>query len=119
MIKEIQVREILLKEFPEMNNNLGMRPNPDNIYATVGCFVDFTRKLIKKGNIKSVKHCFSVAETMLDDGNNIVKNAIENVYVYSLGSVVDLSSSTANYLKKLFNGSLKKGYYRQIFASGV
>ena len=119
MIEEIQVREILFKEFPEMNINLGMLSNPNNIYTTIGCFVDFTRNLMNIGNIKSLKHCLNVAERMLDDGNNIVKNAIENVYVYSLGSVVDLSASTANCLKKLFNGSLKKEYYRQIFARGV
>jgi hypothetical protein len=56
---------------------------------------------------------------MLDDGNNTVKNAIENVYVYSLGIVIDLSVPTTNKLKKIFNGSLKKEYYRQVSASGV
>jgi hypothetical protein len=42
-----------------------------------------------------------------------------NVYVYSLGIVIDLSVPTANKLKKIFNGSLKKEYYRQVSAIGV
>jgi hypothetical protein len=119
MITEIQVRKILQREFPEMNCGGETLSNPNNVYKTIACFVDFTRQLIDKGNINSVKRCLKLAERMLDDGNNTVKNAIENVYVYSLGIVIDLSVPTTNKLKKIFNGSLKKEYYRQVSASGV
>jgi hypothetical protein len=119
IISGIQVREILQREFPEINSELEKLTNPNNIYKTIDCFVDFTRNLINAGKLRSVKGCFKLAERMLDDGNNTVKNAIENVYVYSLGIVIDLSVPTANKLKKIFNGSLKKEYYRQVSASGV
>ena len=119
MIKETEVLEIFQREFPEMNCELEMIPKPNKIYKTIACFVDFTSQLILKGKINSVRHSFKLAEKMLDNGNSTVKNAIENVYVYSLGTVIDLPISSANKLKKIFNGSLKKEYYRQISASGV
>jgi hypothetical protein len=119
MITEIQVKEILKREFPEKDCELEKFHTPDNIYKTIECFVDFTRQLINKEKLSSVRHCFRLAERMLNDGNSSVKNAIENVYVYSLGTVLDLSLSTTEKLKKIFNGSLKKEYYRQISASGV
>ena len=119
MIEEKEVREILQREFHEINCEFGKLSNPNDIYRTIACFVDFTKKLINKGKLSAVKSCFKLAEKMLDDGNSAVKNAIENVYVYSLGTMIDLSESTAKKLKKYLNGSLKKEYYNQISASGV
>lgn len=119
MITENQVSDILGEELPEINNELEKLSNSNNIYKTMECFVDFTKLLICKGNLKEVKHCFNVAEKMLENGNNTVKNAIENVYVYSLGTVVALSTLTTNQLKEIFTGSLRKEYNKQVCASGI
>jgi hypothetical protein len=119
MITENKVSDILGEELPEINNELEKLSNSNNIYKTIECFVDFTKLLISKGNLKEVKHCFNVAEKMLKNGNNTVKNAIENVYVYSLGTVVALSTLKTNHLKEIFNGSLRKEYNKQVCASGI
>ena len=118
MITENEVPDILGEELPEINSELEKLPNLNNIYKAIECFVDFTKELISKGNIKEIKHCFNVAEKMLENGNSTVKNAIENVYVYSLGTVVALSTLKTNQLKEIFNGSLRKEYNRQVCASG-
>ncbi len=118
MITENQISDILGEELPEINNQLEKLPNSNNVYKTMECFVDFTKLLISKGNLKEVKHCFNLAEKMLADGNSTVKNAIENVYVYSLGTVVALSTLKTNHLKEIFNGSLRKEYNKQVCASG-
>jgi chaperonin cofactor prefoldin len=119
MITENEVTDILGEELPEINNELEKLPDSTNIYKTMECFVGFTKQNIYKGNFKEVKHCFSIAEKMLENGNNAVKNAIENVYVYSLGTVVALSTLKTNELKQLFNGSLRKEYNKQVCASGI
>ena len=119
MITEHQVSDILGEELPEINNELEKLPNSNNIYKTIECFVDFTKQLISEGNFKEVKHCFNVAEKMLKNGNNTVINAIENVYVYSLGTVVALSTLKTDQLKEIFNGSLRKEYNKQVCASGI
>src|ERR1035437_1334293 len=119
MITENQVSDMLGEELPEINNELEKLSNSNNIYKTIECFVDFTKTLIYKGNLKEVKHCFNVAEKMLENGNNTVKNAIENVYVYSLGTVVALSTLKTNHLKEIFNGSLREEYNKQVCSSGI
>ena len=83
MITEKQVSEILGNELPEINNELKKLSGSNNIYKTINCFVYLTKEYIIKGKFIAVKHCFSLAEKMLEEGNNTVKNAIENVYVYS------------------------------------
>ncbi len=119
IINENEIRELLSKELPEINCELEKLSNTNNVYKTMECFVGFTKQLINTGKINTVKQCFNLAEKMLEEGNNTVKNAIENVYVYSLGTFVELSVSTAYQLKEFFNGSLKKEYIRQVMASGI
>ncbi len=119
MITENEVHEILSNDLPEINTELEKLTSLNNIYKTMECFVGFTKQLIYKGNLKEVKHCFNIAEKMLDDGNSLVKNAIENVFVYSLGTVVALSGLKTKSLKKIFNGSLRKEYNRQVLTHGI
>ncbi len=119
MITENEVPDILGEELPEINCELEKLPNANNVYKTMECFVGFTKQLISKGKLKEVKHCFIIAERMLNEGNNTVKNAIENVYVYSMGTVVALSTLTTNQLKEIFNGSLRKEYNKQVCTSGI
>lgn len=125
-ITENEVLSLLSNELPQLDIEIKNMTNKASIYNVISCFADMTKRMAKIGNLKEVKHCFSLAEKMLQGGNNTVKNAIENVYVYSLGTylyslgaIVDLSASTANQLKEIFNGSLRKEYYRQVYGSRI
>lgn len=119
VIKEQEVVNILGNEFPTINYDLERIPNSCDVYKSVKCFVDFTKQLALKGNFKEVKHCFTVAEKLLRNGNNTVKNAIENVYVFSLSSIIDFNTPLSKKVKELLTDSLKKEYNRQICASGI
>jgi len=119
MITENEVSDILGEELPDINNELEKLSNSGNMYKAMQCFADFTKQLIRKGNLAEVKHCFNIAEKLLNDGNNQVKNAVENVYVYAMGTVIEFSATTTNRLQEIFNGSLKKEYIRQVLAKGI
>ncbi|CAN5131645.1 hypothetical protein BH09BAC5_BH09BAC5_07730 [soil metagenome] len=119
MITENEVSDILGEELPEINNELEKLSNLSNIYKTMQCFADYTKQLIRKGNLKEVKHCFLVAEKILKNGNGTVKNAVENCYLYSVSTIIDIASPMNQAVKKLLTSSLKKEYDRQIFASGM
>ena len=119
MITENQVTEILSNELPEINNELIKLSNSKNIYKTMQCFVDFTKELVKRRNLAAVKNCFNLAERMLEEGNNSVKNAVENVYVYSIAPILYLTTPINNEMNAIFNSSLKKEYYGQVYASGI
>ncbi|HEX7412720.1 MAG TPA: hypothetical protein VF411_01650 [Bacteroidia bacterium] len=123
---ENEVLSLLSNELPELEVEIKKTSKQVSIYIVISCFVNITKHMAKIGNVKEVKHCFNLAEKMLQEGNNTVKNAIENVYVYSLGTylyslgaIVDLSASTATQLRDIFSGSLRKEYYRQVYGSGI
>jgi hypothetical protein len=119
MIKETEVLDVLGNELPGMNPILEKTEDVNNIYKTIQCFANFTKSLVSKGDFKEVKHCFQVAENLLKNGNNTVINAIENVYVYSLSSILDLTTPLSLKVKSLLTDSLMKEYRRQVGSSCI
>ncbi|MBN8694917.1 MAG: hypothetical protein J0L87_00175 [Bacteroidetes bacterium] len=119
LINETEAVDLLGNEFPTINNDLEKTANATNIYKAMQCFSDFTKQLINKGNFKEVRHCFKVAENMLENGNSTVKNAIENSYLYSIYTLLDLASPVSQKVKSLLTYSLKKEYNKQVCSSGI
>jgi hypothetical protein len=119
MIHESEVLDLLGNNVPDINRELEKLPNAGNIYKTIQCFADFTKQLVGAGNLEAVRHCLNLAEEMLEDGNNTVKNAIENVYLHSLSPILDLGDAVGTALKKMLKGSLRKEYSRQICKGGI
>jgi len=118
-IEEDQILDLLGNEFPAINMELEKLPNARNIYVSVKCFAEFTKQLINNGNLSDVKQCFNVAEKMLLEGNKTVKNAIENVYIFSMSSILDFASPISNKIKRMMNKGLLSEYKRQVCASGI
>ena len=117
--KENEVVDILGDEFPAINNDLEKLSNPSNIYSAVQYFADFTKLHINIGNFKEVKHCFDIAEKLLKYGNNTVKNAIENGYLFSLSRIIDMTNPVSKKVKDILPDLLKKEYNRQVCSSGI
>ena len=67
---------------PTIGKELEKPEHSKNIYTTVQCFAHFTRSLIGAGNLQTAKLFLNLAEELVQKGNNTVKNAIENVFLY-------------------------------------
>lgn len=118
LLKEKEALSLLSNEFPAIRKMLSNETLAD-IYKVVSAFAGFTKEHARNQDLKEVKHCFNVAEKMLHEGNSAVKNAIENVYVFSLSSLLDVPSAMSSRIRELLNASLKNEYYRQVSASGI
>ena len=91
------------------------KKNP-NIYKQVQRLADVTKKLIISGNIPRAKRCMQVAEDLLFNGNKEIKNAIVNVYVFSVSSFMELRNCK---IKGLFPKGLQTEYHKQVNRSGI
>ena len=118
-IAESEVLNVLEKELPEIKPLSENISNPENVYKVMQVFANYTKQLAVTGNLKEVKHCFNVAEKLINEGNNIVKNGIFNCYLFSVSTVMDLTSPVSQTIKNLLTDSLRKEYYRQTGASCI
>ena len=79
-------------------------------------FAEITKTLIIRGNIRRAKRCLQMAESLFDNGTSEIKNAITNVYLFSISTFLELHHCN---IKGLLPSNLQKEYYKQVNTSGL
>lgn len=90
MMNQYEVPSYLQDALPEMKEALvkeGVTSNLFDPYKSVQCLADFTLKNAHEHNIKMLKRCFRAAERLYIKGNEIIKNAVNNVFIYSFSEL--------------------------------
>lgn len=93
-----------------------MKNQVTSIYKQAERFADITKKSIVSGNIVRAKKCLALAERLFITGSIETKNAISNVYVFSVSSFMEVRHCNISHL---FPQTLKAEYIKQVNASGV
>jgi len=93
-----------------------MKNQVSTIYKQMDRFAALTKTMIIQGNITRAKKCLRVAEMLLVNGNNEVKNAVSNVFVYSVSCFMEMHRCSISHL---FPASLKAEYLKQVNTSGI
>ena len=90
MINQYEMPSYVHDSIPELDNELEAlgKTNP---YSVMRTLLDFTSRKAKEQNLPLVKKSFEIADKLYTRGNNIIRNAVENVYVYSLEKVLHTS----------------------------
>ncbi|MFY0252913.1 hypothetical protein ACDQ55_03070 [Chitinophaga sp. 30R24] len=55
-----------------------------DISKVIHSFADYTGCLIRNEQLSEVKRCFTVAGVLYRNGSNVLRNAIENAFLYPL-----------------------------------
>ncbi len=93
-----------------------MKNKENTIYKQAERFAEITKKAIISGNISRAKNFLDIAENLLETGSNETKNAISNIYVYSVSSFMELRHCS---ISNLFPKALRAEYIKQINAISV
>ena len=93
-----------------------MKNQVTSIYKQAERFAEITKKSIISGNIVRAKKCLALAERLFVTGSIETKNAISNVYVFSVSSVMEVRHCN---ISPLSPQTLKSEYNKQVNASGV
>lgn len=93
-----------------------MKNQVTTIYKQAERFAEITKTAIVSGNIVRAKKCLAIAEQIFITGNYETKNAISNIYVFSVSTFMELRYCS---ISNLFPQSLKAEYLKQINTSGV
>ena len=93
-----------------------MKNQDNSIYKQAERFAEITKKAIVSGNINRAKKCLALAERLFETGSYETRNAISNVYIFSVSSFMELRHCT---ISNLFPKSLKAEYIKQINTSGI
>lgn len=120
MINQYEVPAYLEDELPEIKEELRKIHPTLSIFKTIQCLADYTRRKVSQHDLKTVKKCFAIADNIYSKGNRIVKNAIENVFVYSFSSLMSVcSKDVKRQLQSIMPLYLHTAYVQQILKSGM
>ena len=120
MLNQYEVPAYLLEKIPGMEQELKMISPTLNIFKTIQCLANYTRQKVTQHDFTSVKNCFAIAEEVYTEGSTQVKNAIENVFVFSFSSILNLGSNEEKkQLQALMPLHLHTAYVKQVLKSGI
>ena len=82
-----------------------MKNKAATIYKQTERFAEITKTLIITGNISRAKKCLSIAEQLFENGSAETKNAISNIFVFSVSCFMEMHHCN---IRNLFPKSLEK-----------
>ncbi|MBK9018067.1 MAG: hypothetical protein IPM82_30725 [Saprospiraceae bacterium] len=90
-----------------------------SIYFTMQQLADITKKCILTRNFQRVEKCLGIADRLMRTGNAKIKNAVANVFVYSVTIRLEtMRREDRERVFHLFPASLKAEYVQQINTTG-
>ena len=117
MINQLEIPIYLEEALPEMHLDITLSKK-NNVYDLMNMLIAFTCKNIKEHNYKVVKRCFKIADKLYSRGNVIVKNAVQNVFVYSFTQMFHNYPAEKQELLAIVPGTLYTLYMKQVCHSG-
>lgn len=118
MITQYEVPDYLKAAMPQLAAQWQPARSGMAIYPCLQVFTDFTKKAIRRHNLDLVKKCCEFADRLYTNGDKVVRNAVENVFVYSFSAFLAGSRTEKLVIKSLIPASLYNVYLRQLMQSG-
>ena len=120
MINQYEVPAYLVDGLPEIEKELKAFSPTINIFKSIQCLANYTKVKVLQHDLKAVKKCFAIADEIYVKGNTLVKDAIENVFVYSFSGLMNLcNSDEKKQLQSIIPMDLYTTYVQQVLKPGV
>jgi hypothetical protein len=116
MITQLELPEYIEHEMPELGG-ICDKDRSRTVYDIVRHMMKYTKSQVIKHNLNAAKKCMALAEQLYHKGNNAIKNAIENVYVYSFSHAFFHDEKERKEIMDIVPPSLYKLYREQVINS--
>lgn len=115
-----EVPAIMEDELPAIKEELKNSNIPGNVNAAMHVLVKYTRKMMRLHDLPMVTKCMCLADKIYDKGNTMVKNAVENVFVYSFSGLRSCCNQLEwKSVQSKIPMTLYSLYVKQIYRSGI
>jgi len=118
MINEFEVAPFIIGHIPEIDTAYIEAGKKGCVYKNMHSLINYTVAMVKEHNYIAVKECFTTVDSLYDKGNNIVKNAVENVYVFALGNILHVEEAVSYKLLAIMPLTLYTLYINHINTFG-
>ena len=117
MINQLEVPMFVEDAIPELSAEIAVNKK-NNVYSLMTKLVAFTCKNVKEHNFSAVKRSFQIADKLYSKGNENVKNAVQNIFVFSFTRIFQSYPSEKKQLLSLLPVTLYTLYISQVCHKG-
>lgn len=119
-MNQYEVADEIATEIPDIKTEISRVINLKNPFALIRIITRHTRKMVEQHNELMTEKCMKLIDKIYTKGDIIIKHAIENVFIFSLDSIV--FSCTITERKHVFSKvpiTLYTAYVKQVYKSGI
>jgi hypothetical protein len=116
MISQKELPAVIERSIPELSG-VWEKEKCENTYDIVRQMLKYTIYQVLNHNMKAAKKCLTLAEQLYKKGNTAIKNAIENVYVYSFSHAFFYDEKKKKEVMEIVPLSLYELYKKQVINS--
>jgi hypothetical protein len=88
-------------------------------YKAIQTFADVSLKLCEQQKYTRLERLLTVALKLFKEGNQTVRNAIVNVYLYTISRSMDSNARTRNWIEPFLPKELRIEYSRFHYSTGL
>ena len=120
MLHEFEIAAFIEGSLPEIekDDTVGKMNNSD-AYKSITTLAEYMKKKFNDHDLLCVKKALRVAETIYIKGNAVVKTGIENIFIYSLSSIMPADRVARRQLQAIIPVSIFSIYVQQILRSRI
>jgi len=120
MISHEDVPQYVCREIPGFRQQLDQPSrNSNSVYHVMHTLVDYTNEQLKKQDYKGVEQCFLLVDRLYTTGNNLIRCAVENVFVYALDRTLMAFKCNKQKVRSLLPPLLYQVYVEQMVSSNI
>jgi len=120
MLHEYEIAAFIEGSLPELEKNeKAGKMNNSDAYRAIARLSDLMKKKFKDNDLLSVKNILRVAETIYMKGNAVVRTGIENIFIYSISSIMPIDRNARHQLQAIIPIHIYSIYVQQILRSGI
>lgn len=115
----LQAVEEITELFPDFKTELNETQSP-NSYSVIRTFTERIKNMIRHNDSNLLIKSLQKIDKIYIHGDTLLKNAIENTFIYSLDNYTSFCSK--EYRQMIFSyisSDLKNSYSRQIYSHGI
>lgn len=119
VMNQYEVPALIADHIPEVKHELAEQAATGNVNNALHILTDYTFKMCKAHDLPGIQKCMKLADKIYVKGNNLVKNAVTNVFVYSF-SMFRMSCNNVEWrlLQAKMPITLYSIYMQQVMRSG-
>lgn len=111
---------VISAAIPEVTEELTKEAAIKHSFALIRIITCYTRKMVAQHNEQMIEKCLKLVDRIYTKGDLAIKNAIENVFIFSLDHILfSCSAAARSRISGKIPLNLYTGYVQQIYKSGI